>query len=276
MKTIKNRLLTLLTFMLVAALLCPVNTFAAAKSTLTLSSSQMTIRSKKATLKAGKKATLKATLKTTDSNGKTKSQSVKATKVKWTSSNSAVAAVSKKGVITAKKKGKAVITAAYKNRSAKITLTVAAAKTGGKVSTSAMKTAYKKVIQEYKKKGYGYYYLYDMDKNGVKELIVTKKVTIDVFFHQQGDVYTYGANGCQKISGEEYTYDSIPASGEGLYSVQILRGWKPTVFYNLLIIQNGKVTATKTQEVSLSAWNNKKATLIEWYDSSDLTALNAM
>lgn len=57
-----------------------------------------------------------------------KLKGAKASRVKWSSSNTRVAKVSKKGVVTALKKGKTVITAKYNKKVYKCTITVMSAK----------------------------------------------------------------------------------------------------------------------------------------------------
>lgn len=77
---------------------------------------RVSLSSKKVTLCVGDKTTLRLT-------------GAKAKKVKWSSSNKKVATVNRKGIVTAKKAGKAVITAKYgkKKYRAKITVVKAAA-----------------------------------------------------------------------------------------------------------------------------------------------------
>ncbi len=60
------------------------------------------------------------TLKLLDKKGKT----ISSTKVKWKSANTKIATVSKKGKVTAKKKGKVKITATYKGKKYTCTVTV--------------------------------------------------------------------------------------------------------------------------------------------------------
>lgn len=80
---------------------------------------QAKLNTKKVTLRKGRKKTLK--LKNAPG------------KVVWKSSKKSVASVSKKGVVTAKKAGKAVITATCKNKKYKCTVTVTS---GGKKKSS--------------------------------------------------------------------------------------------------------------------------------------------
>lgn len=71
---------------------------------------KLKLNKKKAALTAGSRMTLKL--------------NVKASKASWKSSNKKVASVSKQGVITAKKAGKAVISAKYSGQTVKCTITV--------------------------------------------------------------------------------------------------------------------------------------------------------
>lgn len=91
---------------------------------------KVSLSSKKVSLCVGDKTTLRLT-------------GAKAKKVKWSSSNKKVAAVNRKGVITAKKAGKAVITAKYgkKKYKAKITVVKAAAKANKSTKKTAASTA---------------------------------------------------------------------------------------------------------------------------------------
>lgn len=83
---------------------------------------QVKLNTKKVTLQKGKKKTLK--LKNATG------------KITWKSSKKSVAAVNKKGVVTAKKAGKATITATYKNKKYKCTVTVTSGSGSGKASKS--------------------------------------------------------------------------------------------------------------------------------------------
>lgn len=84
---------------------------------------QVKLNAKKVTLQKGKKKTLK--LK--DATGK----------ITWKSSKKSVAAVSKKGVVTAKKPGKVTITATNKGKKYKCTVTVTAGGGSGKSSKAS-------------------------------------------------------------------------------------------------------------------------------------------
>ena len=74
---------------------------------------KVSISKKSASMTVGSKLTLKL-------------KNAKASKVKWSSSNKKIATVSSKGVVTAKKKGKATITAKYGSKKYKCTITVKA------------------------------------------------------------------------------------------------------------------------------------------------------
>ena len=86
------------------------------KYTCKITVKNASLSAKKKALTAGKAFTL--TLK--DGSGKT----VSATKVKWSTSNKAVAIVSAKGKVTSKKAGSAKITATYKGKKYTCTVTV--------------------------------------------------------------------------------------------------------------------------------------------------------
>ena len=88
----------------------------------------VTLSLKKTTLGVKEKFTLKATVKPSNATNR---------KVKWTTSKSSVATVNSKGVVTAKKKGTAKITATADGKKAACTITVKAAPS--KVSLNARK-----------------------------------------------------------------------------------------------------------------------------------------
>lgn len=98
-----KKLLSLVLAMMLTVLLIPVNAEAAETKKVAFAQNKMTVY-------VGAKTTLKNT-------GTAKN-------VKWTTSNSKVVSVSNKGVITAKKAGKAVITAKSGKNTAKCTVTV--------------------------------------------------------------------------------------------------------------------------------------------------------
>ena len=132
---------------------------------------KVSISKKKLTLKVGKKTTLKL-------------KNANASKVKWSSSNKKVATVSK-GVIKAKKVGKATITATYKKKKYKCTVTV-------KKSGMTKQQAFNKV------KNY-------LIKNGYKD-----DTGVNVF-------YTYSWVGDDNI-----TYEITYNSGEKMIILQAL------------------------------------------------------
>ena len=94
---------------------------------------KVTLNKTKLTLGAKEKFTLKATITPRNAANKT---------VKWTSSKKSVATVSSKGVVTAKKTGKAVISAKVDGITKKCTITVK--KAPKKISLNAKKKTLKK------------------------------------------------------------------------------------------------------------------------------------
>ena len=150
MRTKKKTLLALLCMLMLMTFL-PLQTFAASKkSSIKLNKTTLTIT-------AGNTATLKATV-----TGKNK-------KVTWSSSKTSVATV-KDGKIKAKKAGKVTITAKANGKTAKCQVTVKAVN-------------YKKIYREFLENSQitangekitpKYFYLLNIDKSGVPELIVT-------------------------------------------------------------------------------------------------------
>ena len=136
----------------------------------------------KVSLNVGGTKRLKATVK-----GKSR-------KVVWKSSNRTVATVSNTGKVTAKKAGKAVITARANGKTARCTVTV-------------KKASYKTLYQAFLAKSTvkagnstitpAYFRMLNIDKKGVPELIVTER---DVFSIGTYHVYTI-RNGAVKYMG---------------------------------------------------------------------------
>lgn len=134
------------------------------------------------TLNKGKSAKITATITGTKK------------KASWSSSNSAVASVSK-GKITAKKAGTAVITAKVNGKTAKCKVTV---------KKSDYKALYKSFLEKSQVKAGnrsikpGWFYMLNIDKKGVPELIVTEKTAFPTVTYY---VYTV-KNGAVKYMGE--------------------------------------------------------------------------
>ena len=106
---------------------------ATCKVTVKIPVTKVTLNKTKLTLGAKEKFTLKATITPRNAANKT---------VKWTSSKKSVATVSSKGVVTAKKTGKAVISAKVDGITKKCTITVK--KAPKKISLNAKKKTLKK------------------------------------------------------------------------------------------------------------------------------------
>ncbi|MBR1731699.1 MAG: Ig-like domain-containing protein, partial [Ruminococcus sp.] len=126
------------------------------------SAKKIALSKKSATLTVGKKLTLMLNNAT-------------ASKVKWSTSNKKVATVTKKGVVKAKKKGKATVTAKYKGKkyTCKITVKKAGmtiAKAFNKVKKFIQKNGYHDADNVYRytfgtKSGFKYYAKYYGDSN---------------------------------------------------------------------------------------------------------------
>lgn len=167
MKPKKKRWIAVLCMMALMALL-PLQTFAATKASIKLNKSTLSI-------KVGSTSTLKATV-----TGKSSS-------VTWKSSNTSIATVNSNGKITAKKAGKTTITAKANGKTAKCTITVKAvdykslykkflAKSSVSAGTSTIKP--------------NYFYLLNIDKSGVPELVVVDETGAYCYYY----VYTIKNN----------------------------------------------------------------------------------
>lgn len=153
MKRLKKYLLGL-TLVTCLAVLLPNSSQAAAKASIKLNKT-------KATIYVGKNIQLKASV-----TGKSK-------KVTWRSSNKNVAVVTSKGKVTAKKVGKVRVTAKANGKSKSCLVTV---KKRSKPSKQTVQNAYKNYFNRNFKGNSMYrdgcYKLYDINKDGVSEMIV--------------------------------------------------------------------------------------------------------
>ena len=148
----KRKVITALICMLLLMAFTPIQSMAASKASIKLSSKTLTVT-------VGKKGTLTAKV-----TGKSKS-------VTWTSSNKKIATVSK-GVVTAKAAGTVTITAKANGKTAKCTVTV---------KQPNYRALYKKFLAKSTVKGGkdtykpGLFYILNIDRKGVPELIVAKQ-----------------------------------------------------------------------------------------------------
>lgn len=149
----KKKIGVALLCMLAWMMIFPLQTSAAAKPSIKLNKTALTI-------KVSHTTTLKATVK-----GKN-------TSVTWKSSDTSVATVNNKGKVTPKKAGKVTITAKANGKTAKCKV---------KVKEVDYKSLYKKFLAK-KQVSAGnakitptYFYLLNIDKSGVPELIVTEE-----------------------------------------------------------------------------------------------------
>lgn len=197
--TIKKAIILILSATMIFAFAVPAaaatNSAAAGKQSVTLAAAtakkpitSVKLNSTKLTLEVGKKSTLKVTYapaNTTDS--KT---------VKWTSSNTAVATVSK-GTITAKKAGTAKITAKMGNKTATCTVTVKAA--SAYVNTSECYT----ILNQYRTKAK----VKTLKKDATLESIAKTraKELVTKFSHTRPN----GQRGINLIKGNVYKGENI-------------------------------------------------------------------
>lgn len=208
--TKKERFAVILLTMLFLLSALPIQSFAATKASIKL-------KPKKITITAGDTRTLTPTVK-----GKSQ-------KVTWKSSNTKVAAVNSSGKITAKKAGKATITAKANGKTAKCTVTV---------KKSNYAKAYAAFLKKHPSKSSKYFYdasyspsdksfvssffLYDMDKNNVPELFTYTNVN---FRWHIVRVYTY-KNGkvtaVKSTAGSKMEFDNC-AVANGSYSLNICK-----------------------------------------------------
>lgn len=204
----KKRFTLLLLIMLLLLSALPIQSFAAAKASIKL-------KSKKITITAGdtKKLTYTVT-------GQSK-------KVTWKSSNAKVVSVNNSGKITAKKAGKATITAKANGKTAKCTVTVQ------KVNYAK---AYADFLKKHPSKSSKYFgdasynpsdksyvnsfFLYDIDKNNIPELFTYTTVNfrwhiIRVYTYQNGKVTAVKSTNGSKI---EFNNSAV---ANGIYNFNI-------------------------------------------------------
>lgn len=112
--TIRRMVICLMALMLMVTAIPPVTASAATTKTLTVSASNAKISSKKMTLLVGKTSQLTVKYGSSKVTGS----------ATYKSSNKNIATVTKKGKITAKKKGTCTVTIKYKSKSYKLKLTV--------------------------------------------------------------------------------------------------------------------------------------------------------
>ena len=194
----KRKVITALICMLLLMAFTPIQSMAASKASIKLSSKTLTVT-------VGKKGTLTAKV-----TGKSKS-------VTWTSSNKKIATVSK-GVVTAKAAGTVTITAKANGKTAKCTVTV---------KQPNYRALYKKFLAKSTVKGGkdtykpGLFYILNIDRKGVPELIVAKQgslptVTLYVYTVINGKVTYIGT--CTSKSGSFYPTVQYSKKYKGIYS----------------------------------------------------------
>lgn len=200
MKSKKRAILVMFCVLCLMTIL-PLQALAAAKASIKLDTTSTTI-------KVGNSLTLNATV------------TGKSSKVTWTSSNKKIATVSSTGKVKAVKAGNVTITAKANGKTAKCKLTV---------KNKSYKELYKAFLAKEKVKvnnqtiNIGYFYILNINKKGVPELIITDKysgalVTYYVYSIIDGKVKCIGSCTAKGLSNSSFYYSK---KYKGLY----VGGW---------------------------------------------------
>ena len=217
MKRVKKYLLTLALVTCLAVLL-PNSSQAATKASIKLNKT-------KATIYVGKSLQLKATV-----TGKSK-------KVSWRSSNKNVAVVTSKGKVTAKKVGKVRVIAKANGKSKSCSVTV---KKKSKPSKQTVQKAYKNYFNRNFKGNSmyrdGYYNLYDINKDGVSEMIVVYpsgvRAGCQLFTYKNGKIVKmhndefYGCNGIYKAKNNVICIQGSGGAASTSFTFYKMKGTK--------------------------------------------------
>lgn len=127
------------------------------------------------------------------------------------------------------------------------------------------------------------YALYDIDQNGIAELILRESINEGPFFSFVHRVYTVADNGAGyellMIEGIENAHSfTIPTEGEGLYAFEFFRGNGEEVFYRVILENGTLVRASQPERVttlgdedSQTYWNQNPH--LTWYAVTDLSGL---
>ena len=174
-------------------------------------------------------------------------------KVTWKSSNTSVATVSTSGKVTAKKAGTAIITATANGKSAKCTVTVKS--TANNLYKELLSKSYI-VLSDGKIIYPNYFTIADIDKNGVKELLIRESDQPGGNFGS--DVYIYTIiSGKVKYTGSISNVGDAPriSSDGGIYHTWFGAG---CANFWLASIKNGtlynKVMLTRYMDASVTTY----------------------
>lgn len=174
-------------------------------------------------------------------------------KVTWKSSNTSVATVSTSGKVTAKKAGTAIITATANGKSAKCTVTVKS--TANNLYKELLSKSYI-VLPDGKIIYPNYFTIADIDKNGVKELLIRESDQPGGNFGS--DVYIYTIiSGKVKYTGSISNVGDAPriSSDGGIYHTWFGAG---CANFWLASIKNGtlynKVMLTRYMDASVTTY----------------------
>ena len=166
-----------------------------------------------------------------------------------------------------------------------------------KADTASMKDIYAEVLKSVQNKKPGYefssnyaytgeyeYFVADLDKDGIKELIVSARFSEDVFEYCNVQVYTCKETDAgyqlKRIKGETAALGlCIPKDGNGLYQESFSRGRGEYSIYRLNI-ENGKLVENNSKAIEFQMGTAEEKKFFnenpraEMRDISDLTGLN--
>jgi hypothetical protein len=197
---------------------------------------------------------------------------VKASKVKWSSSDKAVATVSKKGKVTAKKVGTATVTATYKKKNYTCKITVNYPSYTVKASTKPYGGKYKK-SSLYTSKTRQYFmirsYLEKMESNGGGTLTLKKGTyTITNTLYVPSNVTIVFQNGVKIIKGTSTGTKGMEPSHTIFQLVEPSVGKKTKTAYNgvhdVVFRGSGSVTfdmQSYSKSIAIVAGHNKNVSI---------------
>lgn len=149
-------------------------------------------------------------------------------------------------------------------------------------SVSARESGYEFSIAGDSAESYGYF-LYDMDGDGVKELIIGARFPQQAFYLYDCRVFKVDSNGGKTLEpvGEDFVTMSlyIPSDGNGLYTDALSRG-TGQIDISRITISNGGLDSTSECHFIMHDAENQKFTAenrkSDWKDITDFSGLNEL